>query len=584
MDMKRVWSIVLIGLLGLTSLSAQDDTIGTETVTVVKSYTPTVADANKINTIPKATDSVVLQKKKIEYSIFSVPVASTFSPEKGRAAPVKKARREAIYNSFASFALGNFNNAAFDFYTSRDFDRGDKRFDVAINHFSSRGDIDDTPFDTNLSDTEIALTLSSKERDLNWTARLAGGHQIYNWYGVREGIVDEALLPQIEEQQTYYNVEGVARFEVAESAITGGEILLRRFWDGWDSGENRIRVAPAFLFPVSDQELTVTLHADYVNGTFANASLNSVDNTAGIDYSLFQAGVAPSLIFDQDDLTLNLGARIVVGLDNEASDTNFYLYPNVTASYRLADELAIAYGGIQGELHQNSFYELAQENPFISPTLIIQPTDRQYDAFVGLKGQLSSNLSYNVKGSYSAENRLPLFKLNPENAFRTDDDPGYVYGNSFDVFYDDVKTFGLFGELSLDIERDFTLGINAELLDYSTETGNPAWNLPTARGSLFLNGKVGDTWYFGANLFYTGEREDLVSQAAPNTLPQDFPSAIVTLDSFFDANAHLGYRFSDQLSIFARANNIANNQYQRWANFRVQSFQVMGGIRYQFDF
>ena len=573
--------ILLCGLWFLP-VCAQDD-IGTETVTVVKSYTPSVADADKINTIPAMTDSLELQKKPITYSIFSVPVASTFSPAKGRAAPVKRSGPEAIYNSFASFALGNFNNAALDFYTSRDFDRGDKRFDLALNHFSSRGDIDNTPFDTNIYDTKLALTVSSKERDLNWTARLAGGHQIYNWYGVREGVVDEALVSQIDEKQTYYNVEGSARFDVAESAITGGEILIRRFWDRLESGENRIRVAPSFLLPVSDEEVTIELHADYLNGSFANSSLNSFENTSGSEYSFFQAGITPGLLINRDALTLKLGARIVVGLDNEASDTNFYMYPDVTASYRLADEVAIAYGGIQGELRQNSFYDLAAANPYISPTLPIQPTDQQYNAFAGLKGQLSSNLSYNIKGSYKAENRLPLYKLNPENPTRTDE-PGYVYGNSFDVFYDDVKTLGLFGELSLDIDRNFTLGINAELLDYSTETDNPAWNLPDAKGSLFMDGVIGDTWYFGANLFYVGERNDLISQAAANTLPQDFPSAIVTLDSYFDANAHLGYRFSDQFSVFAKANNIANNQYQRWANFRVQSFQVMGGFRYQFDF
>ena len=34
----------------------------------------------------------------------------------------------------------------------------------------------------------------------------------------------------------------------------------------------------------------------------------------------------------------------------------------------------------------------------------------------------------------------------------------------------------------------------------------------------------------------------------------------------------------------AKANNIANNAYQRWANFRVQGFQVLAGASYKFDF
>ncbi|MFZ9004672.1 MAG: TonB-dependent receptor, partial [Robiginitalea sp.] len=62
-----------------------------------------------------------------------------------------------------------------------------------------------------------------------------------------------------------------------------------------------------------------------------------------------------------------------------------------------------------------------------------------------------------------------------------------------------------------------------------------------------------------------------------------FPASIVTLDGFFDANIRVGYHLNDQLSIFARASNLANNQYQRWANFRVQGFQVMGGVSYKFD-
>ena len=59
---------------------------------------------------------------------------------------------------------------------------------------------------------------------------------------------------------------------------------------------------------------------------------------------------------------------------------------------------------------------------------------------------------------------------------------------------------------------------------------------------------------------------------------------IVTLDSFIDINAHVGYRFNDRLSVFAKANNIANQNYQRWVNFPVQQFQIMGGATYKFDF
>ncbi len=573
---------VALALLVQGTLLAQDD-IGTETVTVVKSYSPTVADAHKINSVPELTDSLNLQKKKINYSIFSVPVASTFTPAKGRAAGVKKAKPEVLYNSYASVALGNFNNADIDLYTSKDIDRGEKRIDFALNHFSSRGDIDQTPLETDLYNTHFATTYSARDRDYEWNAQLAADHKIYHWYGVAEGVIDTALVAAVDARQTYYNVQATASLGMEETAFQGGELLLRRFWDKAGSGENRLRIAPSLELPITDEVVNFTFHLDYLNGNFENESLNSLDNDTPIQYSYFQAGITPSLRIIRDELTLNLGARIVVGLDTERNDTNFYLYPEVTASYRLADELAIAYGGLQGQLRQNSYYDLVNKNPYVSPTLEIQPTDQQYDAFVGLRGQLSSNLSYNVKASYKAENRIPLFKLNPENQFRTDTQ-GYTYGNSFDVFYDDLRTFGLFGELTVDVNRNFSLGVNAEVFNYNTETNNPPWNLPDIKGALTLDYNSPTAWYFGASLFYVGEREDLVSQAAPNTLPQDFPSFTVALDSYFDANAYLGYRVNEQLAIFARGNNLANNQYQRWANFRVQSLQILGGISYKFDF
>ena len=58
----------------------------------------------------------------------------------------------------------------------------------------------------------------------------------------------------------------------------------------------------------------------------------------------------------------------------------------------------------------------------------------------------------------------------------------------------------------------------------------------------------------------------------------------VILDSYFDANAHLGYHVNDQISVFAKANNINNKGYQRWQNFPVQSIQFLAGATFKFDF
>jgi hypothetical protein len=590
--------LILLFIFGLTHFGwaqegEEDENIGTETVTVTKAYTPTISDAFKIKSLPNLNDSIALQKKKIDYSIYSVPVASTFSPAKGTASKVKKAPPPVLYNSYASAGGGNPANIMGKFYTSRTIDR-ESGYTIGLEHNSSRADINGVVLDNFYSNSQLEASYKNRDRDYDWGIDLGVQHQLYNWYGVpNEFFLDSSINPVSDgtnTRQNYFMGEVGAHFNLQDSYLKSTEIKYRRFWDASKSGENRVIFVPEFEFPVGDETFGIKFKADYVNGSFANTSLNSEENIGGINYSQLQVGVNPRLTMLREDLTLNLGVNLVYGLDGERSDSNFYVYPVVTASYRLLNDVAIAYGGIEGDLVQNSYYGFVEENPYVSPTLTIAPTDKQYDAYLGLRGQLFPNLSYNVKASYKAENRKPLFKLNPRNDFRTDDKQ-YNLGNSFEIFTldgvtigDDVRTFGVFGELNIDVNRNFTLGINAEYFNYTTETELPAWNLPEAQGSVFLDYQIGKKWYLGANLFYVGERKDFSTTFVQNTLQQDFPAVIIDLESYFDANAHIGYRITDQLSVFVRGSNLANNNYQRWANFRVQGLQVLGGATYKFDF
>ncbi len=579
---KTILSTILcLVVLGLVK-AQETDTIGTETVTVVKPYSPTVSDAFKIKVAPILNDSIVLQKKKITYNIFSVPVASTFTPAKAKAAKVEKLPPPVLYNSYASVGLGNFNNALVEFYTSSELGRDEDLLDVGLNHHSSRGDIESTPLETDFYNTKLDVSYAKKDRDYNWGATVGLQHQLYNWYGLESGAFTQAQIDGIDEQQNYFNAEAKANLAIEDSFFKRGDILLRRFWDTTESGENRVVWNAEIELPITDELVNFKTKVDYVSGSFENDDLNNTVNETGIDYGHFQVGINPSFVVLRDELTLNLGANLVYEMDIEDSSGSFYIYPSVTASYRVMDEQVIAYAGIVGDLKQNSYHDFVNDNPFVSPTLFIQPTDQQYEGYLGLRGQLFSNVGYNIKGSYLAENRRPLFFLNPQNVGRTDAQ-GYNFGNSFQVFYDDIRTFGVFAELNVDVNRNFSFGLNAEYYNYNTETDNPAWNLPDVKGSLFLDYQITEQWFAGANLFFVGEREDLVSVAQANTPPNLFPSEIVTLESFFDANAHIGYRFNKQLSAFAKFNNLANNSYEQWHNFRVQSFQALAGVSYKFD-
>lgn len=581
---KHIFTLIFL-TLGFQVTFAQEEEekdLGTETVTVTKAYTPTVSDAFKIKSVPNMNDSIVLQKKPINYSIFSVPVASTFTPSKGTASKVEKLPPPVLYNSYASLGAGLYGNVLGEFYTSRTINR-DENFDIGFNHLSSRGGINGVELNDTFYDTRLDASYAKRDRDLDWGAAIGLQHQLYNWYGIEPGVFSETVINSIDERQNYYMGEVSGHINVEDAYFKRADLKYRRFFDAVSSGENRAIFNTGFEFPMNEETFNAKVKLDYVGGTFENASVSSADNDNGISYGNLQVGVNPSLTMLRDDLSLNLGVNLVYGMDLENSESNFYIYPAVTASYRLLDETVIAYGGVTGELKQNSYYDFVEGNPFVSPTLTIAPTDSQYNAYVGFKGQLLPNLSYNVKGSYTAENNTPLYTLNPRNDFRSDD-KGYYYGNSFGLFYDDIKTLGIFGELNVDVNRNFTAGANVEVYDYNTETGNPAWNLPNLQASLFMDYQIGEKWYAGVNLFYVGEREDFSSTVVQNAQPSEFPATLITLDGYFDANAHVGYRYTDQWSFFIKGANLSNNDYQRWSNFQVQGIQILGGATYKFDF
>ncbi len=548
--------------------SKQNDTLNTGVIDVVKPYAPSISDAFKVKEAPTLDDATTETKKEIKYNIFSFPVASTFTPSKGKAAVVEKAKPVKLFDNYATLGVGSYTTILGEVYLNHAISRNES-VGGYVSHHSSGGNIEGVEFDDGFSDSKINVNYASRMRDMAWNVEGGFQYSNYNWYGVPDSQVTFAQDDNINVGHAFYNAHVGGDISFEDTYINSGSVLFRRFADNQSSGENRFIAKGKVDVPVNGEEISTEVKIDYLGGGFSNL----YSGLESIDYGNFQVGIMPSYQLIRDDLTLNLGVSAYYLNDTESGSNNFYIYPNITATYRVVSDVVIAYGGIQGDLEQNSYYDFATENPFVSPTLFITPTDKQYNAYVGLKGKLSSTMSYNVNGSYASSQNRALFISN--EITRSGDD--YTYGNSFGVVYDDINTFGVSGEINVDINRNFNLGLKAEYFSYSSDTEAEAWNLPDVKGSMFLDYQINQNWFAGANLFYTGERKDqfFLTTSTPQT---------VTLDSYFDANAHVGYHVTEQISVFAKANNIANNNYERWQNTPVQAIQFLAGATFKFDF
>jgi outer membrane receptor protein involved in Fe transport len=358
---------------------------------------------------------------------------------------------------------------------------------------------------------------------------------------------------------------------------------FNRFWDDNGSAENRFYIKPSFVVDINEFAIKTNLVVDYVAGSFDNDYFNN----EGYKYGFTNFGINPSVTLNQDDLSLNIGVSLFYSADLENSDSKFFVYPNISASYKIVGDLMILYAGAEGTLQQNSYREFTNENPFLSPTIIVAPTDRPYDIFAGLKGKLAGNVSYNVRGSFMQEKGRALFRNNPfPNATTPDLEitaKGYQFGNSFEVIYDDMRTVSFFGELKADFSKNISASIQGTFSSFSTNNELEAWNLPSITLNANLDLTITEKWYAGASLFFVGERKD--QMIAPGVIdPAFYDFSTITVKSYFDVNAHVGYKFNERLTFFLKMNNMFNQSYEKWMNYPAQQFQIVLGANYKFDF
>tara|TARA_B110000902_G_scaffold173725_1_gene197330 strand:- start:74 stop:601 length:528 start_codon:yes stop_codon:yes gene_type:complete len=115
------------------------DSIDTQVVTIVKPYTPKISDAFKLKQAPNIMVSEDSQKS-IKYTIFSIPVASTFTPAKGNSIGVKKFKKEKLFQNYTSIGLGNYGTVLGNLYLNHKMGRGET-LGGCVEHHSSQGGI-----------------------------------------------------------------------------------------------------------------------------------------------------------------------------------------------------------------------------------------------------------------------------------------------------------------------------------------------------------------------------------------------------------------------------------------------------------
>ncbi len=253
--------------------------------------------------------------------------------------------------------------------------------------------------------------------------------------------------------------------------------------------------------------------------------------------------------------------RLAAGFTPSWDNSIFALLPNFTAEAKLNEEKFILQAGWIGYYHKTTYQYLASVNPWLQqPTSLLNT--RIKEQYAGFKGSAGSHLTYNAKVSYLVLNDQPLFVNDT------------VTGKSFDVVNEpELKDIRLHGEIGYTQSETFSFLAGATFNQYSSMDKNAEpWGLLPLEITGSLRYKILKDLMLKSDLFFWDGARYRSKSFNDGKLP-----------AAFDLNAGVELALKPQLNLWLQFNNIFNNKYHRWNQYKVLGFNVLAGVVYSFD-
>jgi outer membrane cobalamin receptor len=154
-------------------------------------------------------------------------------------------------------------------------------------------------------------------------------------------------------------------------------------------------------------------------------------------------------------------------------------------------------------------------------------------------------------------------------------------GEKFNVVYDqgNVTRTSLFGEIGFSSADKVKMLARLDLFGYSAGVEAEAWHRPTYRFAFTSSYNLYNKFLFDVDMLAQGGMKALsIDQKLANT----YTYKIVTIGAAFDLNVKASYLVSNQFSVFFKASNVFNNQYQQYLYYQVRGTQFLLGAAYGF--
>jgi len=568
-----------VGLLSSFTIiygQEKENDLSIQEVTVIKSYTPSLSEVFKIREQPRVIDSIGKEKSTVRYSIFSVPVASTFIPSKGSARVLQKKKTTPKYNATVSSAFGNFNNLLLDHSAQIDLDRRQKvNWLMRFNGFFK--DLPDQELTTQQNTTLIHLGYQHDSNTIASSSQLSFRNHSFNLYGTQDPIEDDLVLRFLDPKQQINYLSFKSQWQWFNIILKKADITAHLTTDSFNTNELQLELNTKFQLPIGSFFVNAIPSVGYINNQFASDYLLNTPSAFASGISQMELSVSSG----KNRFKFKIGATAVYGFGDDFENQNIFVLPVLDLSFKPKNGNFTPFLKVFGELNQNSFRSFSDENPYTAPAIVLKNTKIPYAFQLGTRTKLLAGWEFTMNAYYQKSENTPLFRSfgidNPNTDFTA-----FRYGNTFEVIYKEIETFGFDASVMAAFKNGGSLSLQAHWRDYSLADKTEPLNLPGLQFKFKTNLKMWDKFFLQTNIIFWGARENSFQEIL-NNQTLSAPRKIAELPSFVDAELKLTYQLSNRWDVYCKVENVFNAKQFHWANYQVYGTRLLTGIRYNFD-
>jgi len=570
--------LTVICHLSLVTVFAQDLN---RSLILVRPYEPSVTDAQKITTLPNLKDTFSV-KPAFEYSIRSRRIDTRFDVSPIAPAKLQPLPQTKLHHGYIKVGVGTLPNAlgevAFNTVRNKDYAAGALlKLDGAGGNVKLEN-LEDKVF-AGYNDASAKLFAQKFFHSAILYGELgASGQTAYN-YGYDTKTVDDSGKPKIFPEFSRGDIRKRYIFSDANIGVRSSHFKTEKLnYDvqlGYKSAHNRLDTMYVPNPKHNEKgiekynENAINFKAQLDNNMFGGNVNFDIYNRSNAFDSLrnnFAVDINPWFMLDNDSVRMQVGMRVAFYKEDDGN-IKIKLFPKIEFQFTLLKDIFIPFVGIDGYLRPNTYRDLVTENPFITPGLSVGITNTKIQIYAGLKGTLTSKLSYYLRAD---------FHIAEDEYFFVNDTSFSRLQNHFTVITDELTTLSFKGELFFNPVESIDLGLKATYFNYQTSNKQLltkyAWHKPDYTIEFLAKYNLRNKIIANLDVMSIGKRY----AKAFNNPDVEF----YTLKSVVAFNLGMEYRYTKSFSLFLKLNNINGARYERWNFYPSHRFNMMGGFTY----